>query len=162
MPWEEFPIDEIEVRDIACNYVDDACASGLESLVVSTVFTVVNPTDVTVVSQIPGDFFYVSGSARLYTLTDDDTIVTPLPDPVVDGDTLTFPLGNLDAFEHFVEFAVLPGYTLGAVTFESDVNGLQESSEEVAVVQAFEPDSVVTAPDTLYVAHVAEPGDIDS
>jgi Ca2+-binding RTX toxin-like protein len=162
LPWEEFPIDEIEVRDIACGFVAGACASGLDLLEVSTGFTVENFTDVTVVSEIPEDFFYVPGSARIRFESEGGFIVNPIPDPVIEGGTLTFPLGGLDAFDHFVEFSVLPGYALGPVDFESRVNDVAAFSEDVEVVEGFEPDSVATSPDTLYVAFVGEAGDVDS
>ncbi|MGF1668734.1 MAG: Ig-like domain-containing protein, partial [Acidimicrobiia bacterium] len=162
LPWEEFPIEEIEVRDIACGFAFGACASGLESLAISTEFSVAFPSDVTVVADIPADFLYLPGSARLFVEGEGGGLVeTPLLDPPVDGATLTFQLTDLETGDYAVGYSVLPGYTLGAVTFESDVNGVQVVSDEVSVVQAIAPGAVVTAPDTLYVAHIAEPGETD-
>jgi Ca2+-binding RTX toxin-like protein len=163
LPWEEFPIDEIEVRDIACGFFGGGCASGLESLEVRTGFDVGFSTGVTVVATIPEDFYYIPGSAVLYRPAEGGGFsAEPIADPVVDGGTLTFPLGGLDGQSYQLGYTVLPGYALGPVTFDSLVNDVEAPTADVTVVEGFEPGTVTTNPDTLYVAFIAEPGDVDS
>ncbi|MDH4118704.1 MAG: PxKF domain-containing protein [Acidimicrobiia bacterium] len=167
LPWEEFPLETIEVRDVACGYDPTArqCSTAMEALDLTVTFSVVGAasTDTTISILKPPGFLYLYGSSDFAKLNDASS---PIADPLASDTTLQFRLGTLDEGTYVLRIALVPGFDLQTVGFAaSDGKGAIASSEAVSIVQNFEPNDVVgtaTTGDVLYVSHVADGSDVDA
>ncbi len=170
LPWEEFPLEDVEVRDVACGFdsTTRSCATGADVLDVDVGFDVVGDiplTSVPVTVSLPPSFFYLRGSAELESEVGGDVITTALTDPVIDGADLTFDVGPLEPGIHTVRVAAMPGFDLETVSVSVTVSGSLAEAGPIDVVQRFEPNDVtgeMVDADTLYVTHVADASDIDA
>ena len=182
-PWEDLPLDEIDLPNIAnepgtllhYNVSLEITGTGAAQ---NGVFAV----------TLPDGFRYVRGTSSIGVTNTGLSLSLSrvLPDPVVvptaDGRQLTWrlfsdtpePRSNFnfvagDSID--LNFQARPGLTLGSFTSDVTVStdGPSASAldqDPVQVLENFEPNStpgtaVTMDEDTLYISHIATPGDLD-
>ncbi len=180
-PWEDLPLDQIEVRDIACAAsVSDVgegdgftaeCAPGnVDTLDVGVNFLLESGDlgGVEARVTIPSDWAYLARSAWLDSGSDLFDV-----EPTTEGTDLVFALPDTGASggsSIWLRFSVYAGYQLGTGTISASLTGqdspdLNADSPVITVVDGLEPSSL-GAPtgiddDTLYVGYVDSSTDVD-
>jgi predicted outer membrane repeat protein len=174
-PWEDLPLDEIETRDVACDYDRSAggCTVGDPDTRPDLVRVDVD-VDVTGGSidgtlidvTIPAGWIILPGSAEFATADSEGS--EALSDPTVDEEGATF-AGVLPAGASTISFAIAPDFEVGpGFTVSARAAGDESSttSGPITVTEGLEFGDVVAnaqqvAADTLYVGYIRTSGDED-
>lgn len=165
-PWEDLPLDEVNIVDYAdgnvltytaaFDYVGQHPATGAKLRV-----------------TLPAGFRYVAGTSAL-TIDNAGNVSTPaVADGVQTGAEVVWEIGELQPGDHVtLVFGAHPGLRLGvyraAVAVNADWVAEESAADQapVEVVENFEPnDDPATAPvigrDTLYISHISSKSDRD-
>jgi Tol biopolymer transport system component len=168
LPWEQLPLDEMEVQRFAGT--DETLHYHLSFTSSGT-----NPAPATMASvQLPEGFVYVPGSTSLAICPIGyPCYPVPFTDPTVDGSLLTWSLGTVAPGSAVqMDFQAWSGLRLGifssSATVEAgDVSLFVENQAPVQVVENFEPNDdpasayPVLEPDVLYISHISSGTDVD-
>ncbi len=178
-PWEDLPLDQIEVRDVACaaesfdvgegDFLGAACIGDVDTLDVGVDFLLESGDLGGVEARVtlPSDWAYLADSAWLDSGDLFDV------EPKIEGADLVFLLPDTGAAAGStitLRFSVYAGYQLGTGVISATVTGqdgpdLNATSPTITVVDGLEPSSL-GAPtgitdDTLYVGYVGTSTDVD-
>ena len=184
-PWEDLPLDQIETRDIACDFDpgsrsctqgDAATPSGLGEPDIIDVDVTITITGGPVVGDaiivtIPSGWAQIPDSAVLVEDTGEGLIETDIAEPRDDGEgNLTFVLPQTQPGTYTLRFALAPGFELGdsfqVSATSATSEGNTETSSSLSVVEGLEfgdlvGDATGLDPDVLYIGYIQRAADQD-